>query len=197
MNKGIHNRGYLPHWDFNKSTQAVTFRLADSVPAGVIKQWNRELSSIPDDESREKELHKLISKYEDAGHGEAVLRNPECAGIIQSKLIDGHASRYQLIDWCIMPNHVHVLVRLAEKQSLSEVIRIWKGSSSIEINRLLKRSGPLWQREYYDRLVRDMDHLHSCIAYIRNNAVKAKLCHTPEEWPFSSAGMNWQTERWL
>lgn len=37
MNKGIHTRGYLPHWDFAKSTQAVTFRLADSVPADVIK----------------------------------------------------------------------------------------------------------------------------------------------------------------
>ena len=177
--------------------QAITFRLADSVPAEVIKGWAKELSSISDEESREKELRKLISKYEDAGHGEAVLRNPDCAGIIQAKLIEGHSIRYKLIEWCIMPNHVHVLVKLADKQSLSEVIRIWKGSSSIEINRLLNRSGPLWQLEYYDRLVRDMDHLHICIAYIRNNPVKAKLCHKPEEWTFSSAGMNWQTERWL
>ncbi len=37
MNKGIHTRGYLPHWGFNNSTQAITFRLADSVPAQVIK----------------------------------------------------------------------------------------------------------------------------------------------------------------
>lgn len=99
MNKGIHTRGYLPHWDFAKSTKAITFRLADSVPAEVIKHWNRELSSIQDDESREKELHKLIARYEDAGHGDAVLRNPDCAGIIQAKLIDSHASRYQLIEW--------------------------------------------------------------------------------------------------
>ena len=77
MNKGIHTRGYLPHWDFNSSTLAITFRLADSFPAQVIKTWNKELLSIADDESREKELHKLIAKHEDAGHGEAVLRNPD------------------------------------------------------------------------------------------------------------------------
>jgi REP element-mobilizing transposase RayT len=197
MNKGIHTRGYLPHWDFEKSTQAVTFRLADSVPAEVIKGWMTELRLIPDSITREKELHRLIATYEDAGHGEAVLGNPECANIIQAKLIEGHSSRYKLIDWCIMPNHVHVLIKLAEKQSLHEIVRLWKGGSSVQINRLLKRSGILWQREYYDRFVRDIDHLHNCIAYIRNNPVKAKLCHQPEEWPFSSAGVNWQTERWL
>lgn len=191
MGKGIYTRGFLPHWDFERSTQAITFRLADSVPAEVIREWNIELAVTPKSKTCEKELHRLIARYEDAGHGDAVLKRSDCAIIIQNKLIEGHSSRYSLIDWCIMPNHVHVLIRLMENQSLADIVRSWKGGSAIEINRILNRKGALWQREYYDRYVRDLDHLHDCIAYIRNNQVKAGLCDKPEDWPFSSAGVNW------
>ncbi len=191
MNKGIYTRGFLPHWDFEKSTQAITFRLADSVPAGVIKDWKSQLATMPEASVREKELHRLIARYEDAGHGDAVLKRPDCATIIQDKLVEGHPFRYSLIDWCIMPNHVHILIRLMENQSLADIVQFWKGGSAIEINRLLHQKGTLWQREYYDRYVRDLDHLHDCIAYIRNNPVKAGLCDRPEDWPFSSVGMSW------
>ncbi len=191
MGKGIYTRGFLPHWDFERSTQAITFRLADSVPAEVIREWNIELAVTPESKTREKELHRLIARYEDAGHGDAVLKRSDCAIIIQNKLIESHSSRYSLIDWCIMPNHVHILIRLMENQSLADIVRSWKGGSAIEINRVLNRKGPLWQRDYYDRYVRDLDHLHDCIAYIRNNPVKAGLCGKPEDWPFSSVGVNW------
>ena len=197
MGKGIYTRGFLPHWDLEKSTQAITFRLADSVPAEVIGDWKNQLAATPEAKAREKELHRLIARYEDAGHGDAVFKNPDCAQIIQNKFTEGHGYLYSLIDWCVMPNHVHVLVSLQERQTLAEIVRLWKGGSAIEINRILKRTGPLWQREYYDRYVRDMDHLHDCMAYIRNNPVKAGLCSQPEDWPFSSTGLNWQKERWL
>ena len=78
-----------------------------------------------------------------------------------------------------------------EKQSLAEIVKFWKDGSAIENNRVLHRTGALWQREYYDRYVRDLDHFHDCIAYIRNNPVKAGLCDRPEDWPFSSAGVSW------
>ena len=200
MNKGIHSRGYLPHWDFWKSAQAITFRLADSVPGPVIQAWQTELASIPDDRVRQEQLHRRIARYEDAGHGCSILSQPDCAAILQAKLIAGHPSRYRLIDWCIMPNHVHVLCKLAEASSLGDVIRSWKGACSIEINRLMGRSGHFWMVDYFDRFIRDLDHLHDCRAYIRNNPVKAGLCDKPEDWPFSSAGTGWHpdsTERGL
>ena len=136
MGKGIYTRGFLPHWDYEKSTQAITFRLADSLPVEVIQDWNCELATIPESSVREKELHRRIAKYEDAGSGSAVFTNPHCAVLIQSKLIEGHSSRYSLIDWCIMPNHVHVLIRLMENQSLADIVKFWKGGSAIEINRI-------------------------------------------------------------
>lgn len=191
MNKGIYKRGYLPHWDFKASLQAITFRLADSVPASAIDAWKRELATEPDDSIRQKELHRRIARYEDAGHGCSVLRQPECAATLQDRLITGHPGHYKLIEWCIMPNHVHVLVKLAGDSSLSKIIQSWKGASSCDINRILGQTGPLWQRDYHDRFVRDMDHYHDCRAYIRNNPVKAGLCTKPEDWPFSSAGAGW------
>ena len=194
MNKGIYDRGYLPHWDFAKAVQAITFRLADSVPSAVIQAWRTEIASILDDSARQKELHLRIARYEDAGHGSSILEQSTCATIMQDKLIAGRPSHYRLIDWCIMPNHVHVLCKLVEVVTLAEIIQSWKGASALKINRLLQRSGTLWQREYHDRFIRDLDHFHDCRAYIRNNPVKAGLCDTPEDWPFSSAGTGWHPD---
>jgi len=187
MSKGYHNRGYLPHWDLEKATQAITFRLNDSLPKHVIKEWQKDLLEIEDDELREKELHRLISKFEDKGYGSCVLRDPVCAGIIRDKMksIDGAA--YKLLDWCVMPNHVHVMIRMLDETPLAKIIQSWKGGSAVEINRYLGESGTLWHREYYDRLVRDENHHYKCSGYIRLNPVKAGLCEKPEDWEFSSA----------
>ena len=191
MGKGIYTRGYLPHWDFEGSVQAVTFRLGDSAPGKLIETWRKELEIEVDELAKQKEIHRRISKYEDAGHGESHLKRADCAIIVQGKRIAGHSSSYRLIDWCIMPNHVHALIRLEGEAVLAEIVQAWKGGSAVEINRLLGRSGPLWQRDYYDRFVRDMDHFHDCRIYIRNNPVKAGLCEKPEDWKFSSAGCGW------
>jgi len=194
MNKGIYDRGYLPHWDFKKAVQAITFRLADCVPASVIQAWKTELSTIADDRQRDKELHRRIAKYEDAGHGDAVLANPPIAAILQDKLLDGHHADYQLLEWCVMPNHVHVIIKPSPGAVLSEIVRRWKGSSAREINRVLGRRGRLWQREYYDRLIRGQTHLNAAIDYVHHNPVQAGLCATPADWTHSSAGANWSAD---
>lgn len=194
MNKGIHSRGYLPHWDFEGSVQAVTFRFADSVPAKQIAEWKREFADLPDSKTRERKLHRLISRFEDEGHGSSVLGRSDCAGVMQKTLIKGHPEQYRLIDWCVMPNHVHVLFKLAAGSSLGEIVRRWKGNAALEINRLLDRVGTLWMADYFDRLIRDLEHYHDCRAYIRNNPVKAKLCISPGDWPFSSAGVRWNPD---
>lgn len=194
MNRGIHSRGYLPHWDFAKSIQAITFRLADSVPKNVILKWKQELSSIADDSLREKELHRRIAKYEDAGYGETILADKDCATFVQDKLIANHGISYKLIAWVIMPNHVHVLIRILDGYSLSPIIQQWKGASAVEINRHLNRLGTVWAPDYYDRYIRDENHLYDSIAYICNNPVNAGLCEKPENWPSSSTGVQWSAD---
>ncbi len=200
MHKGIHNRGYLPHWDFAGSVQGITFRLADAVPAKVVDEWyeERQLSlQCADPEVVRKahsDLHGKIAKYEDAGHGSCLLADHEYAGIVQNSLIAGHGTAYKLNDWCVMPNHVHTLVRLLDAASLGAIVKRWKAGSALLINRLLERRGSLWMRDYHDRLIRDVDHLHNAQAYIRNNPVRAGLCGLPEEWEYSSAGCRWDVD---
>jgi urease accessory protein len=198
--KGIHTRGYLPHWDFADSVQAISFRLADSLPNQLVRDWKRELLATinsPDHQiaqNAQAELQKRISRYEDACHGSCLLGKVDHAKVMQDALIKGHGIHYKLIDWCIMPNHVHVLIRLTGDLPLGTIVKQWKGPTAVEINRLEGLSGSLWMAEYYDRLIRDLDHLQNAQAYIRNNPVTAKLCGKPEDWEFSSVGTSWSAE---
>ena len=200
MHNGIHDRGDLPHRDFADSLQAVTFRLAASLPKKVVEEWRKELEvtlaspDIKTSRAAKADLHKRVTRYEDAGHGSRILSKPECAGIVQEALIKSHGSIYKLSDWCVMPNHVHVLFRMMDHTSLGNIVKGWKASSAIQINRLEKQSGSLWMCDYHDRFIRDLDHFHNARTYIRNNPVKAGLCATPEDWPFSSAAINWTAE---
>ena len=198
--KGIHSRGYLPHWDIAGSVQAITFRLADSLPLQLVKEWRKELeerlNSKDASVSRkaEAELHQKISLFEDNGHGACLLSKSEHAEVVQNSLIKGHCADYKLIEWCIMPNHVHVLIGLKGEASLGEILKRWKGGSAVLINRLEGRTGSVWMVDYHDRFIRDPDHLENAKAYIRNNPVKAGLCARPEQWRFSSSGQNWSAE---
>ena len=198
--KGIHSRGYLPHWDFADSVQAITFRLADSLPNDVVREWREELraeiSSLDSQISSkaQAELHQRISRYEDAGHGSCLLSKPEHAKVVQDALIKGHWIDYKLIEWSIMPNRVHVLIRVMGETSLGKIIKHWKAPTAVLINGVENRSGSLWMAGYHDRFVRDQDHLDNAKAYIRNNPVKAGLCKQAEDWVFSSVGVNWSAE---
>ena len=195
--KGHHQRGYLPHRDYGASLQAITFRLADSLPVHVVEKWKDELQEFlqsPNEETRgktQKELTCRIAHYEDAGHGNCHLRKPEVAKIVQDALIKGHDADYQLIAWCIMPNHVHVLIRQNPDSSLGKIVRSWKGSTARLINLHLNREGTFWTKDYFDRAIRDQEHFWTAITYIHQNPVRAKLVKTTSDWPFSSHGQNW------
>ena len=190
--KGWHQRGYLPHCDFADSIHAVTFRLADSLPKDLVQAWKQELEAgSPNMKSNRLELLRRIAKFEDAGYGECILRDPDCASVVQNKLIAGHGVSYKLIEWCVMPNHVHVLIGMLPGNPLGRLVQRWKGGSSVRINRYLGRNGSLWMEDYFDRFIRDQDHFLNARIYIRGNPVKAGLCQKDGDWKFSSAGVGW------
>jgi hypothetical protein len=63
----------------------------------------------------------------------------------------------------------------------------WKSLTAHRINTLLRRTGVLWQREYFDRFIRNERHLLVATRYIVENPVTAGLVGRAEDWPFSSA----------
>src|SRR5205085_5858760 len=98
---------------------------------------------------------------------------------------------YSLIAWCVMPTHVHVLVELRSNERLERVAHSWKSYTAKLANRILRRRGSFWAPEYFDRYMRDDQHLATTLAYIEANPVKAGLCKNPSDWRFSSAWHEW------
>jgi putative transposase len=70
-----------------------------------------------------------------------------------------------------MPNHLHGIICLDERaQSISEIMRGFKTFSARKIHKLFGQKGtPIWQRNYYDRIVRTEDKLENIRNYIINN----------------------------
>jgi REP-associated tyrosine transposase len=142
---------------------------------------------MPADDPRKVELRMRISRYEDAGHGACWLRDDRIAALAESALFHFDGQRYRLIAWCVMPNHVHALIETNEDWPLAGVFHSWKSFTTHKANRILKRTGELWQREYHDRFIRDDRHFAKAVSYIESNPVKAGLVQAPDQWKWSSA----------
>jgi REP element-mobilizing transposase RayT len=200
MLNGYHHRGYLPHLKVEGAVYFVTFRLADSLPEAVV----RRLKEQRDDPLRRATLFRgcgreatypdLLTKYAeevdsvlDESRGAAWLRDPQIATLVANALGRRQGTHYYLPAWCVMPNHVHAVVRPRGCVALEQILQSWKSATAHAANRLLGRSGPFWQRESYDHWIRDEERLAHFIRYTEENPVKARLCDVPSQWPWSSA----------
>ena len=190
--KEWYSRGYLPHRDAPGLLQAVTFRLADSLPQEKLARLEEELSELPET-LRGAERRQRIEQWLDAGMGCCALRHPETASQMRNALRHFDGQRYRLIAWCIMPNHVHILM-----ETFAPIARIVQGWKSVTARWALARneelglgipdSRRLWMRDYWDRYIRNDGHLETVVLYIHQNPVNAGLCKRAEDWPWSSAG---------
>jgi REP element-mobilizing transposase RayT len=178
-----HSRGYLPHYDIPGAIQLLTFRLADSLPQAKLLELADPQLKLTDLQKRNR-----LDAYLDTGWGKCLLGDPRIAGIAQNTLLHFDRARYNLLAWVVMPNHVHALAEFNRGHEVAKVLHSWKSFIAHETNKLLARSGPLFQREYHDRMVRNEDHLVRAIEYIHANPVKARLVESPTDWRFSSAG---------
>jgi REP element-mobilizing transposase RayT len=177
--RGWHERGYVPHYDVPNATQFVTFRLADSLPREV----EARIEAISDDRERRKTFEAEL----DRGHGACFFSRREIAGLVEAALRFFHEQRCELRAWCVMPNHIHVMFRVAEVP-MSEIVGSWKSYTAREANRLLDRVGkPFWRPGYFDTCMRDADQETRTVRYVEQNPTKAKLVLDPKEWLWSSA----------
>jgi REP element-mobilizing transposase RayT len=157
----------MPHWRQDGCTYFVTFRLADSVPAELLRRW-QALQPKP-------EFPEQFHQWLDQGHGDCVLRQPAIAAVVETALLHFHGERYLLDDYVIMPNHVHVLVTPLGAHDLSAILHSWKSFTAKRVNDALGRTGQLWQDESFDHIVRDEPALEQFAAYIQRNPQAASL----------------------
>ncbi len=177
-------RTKLPHWSQENATYFITFRLADSIPPEKIielkdsarlfetrhpKPWDKET-----EEKYYREVSLKLEKWLDLGHGRCVLKEKDVRATIMAKLHDLESESVVLRSVVIMPNHAHLLVTLGEMK-IGDYMNALKGATSRLINSYLKREGALWQRDYFDRIIRDERHYQRCLRYIEANPEKANV----------------------
>jgi len=181
-----HSRGYLVHCDKPTLCQFVTIRLVDSLPREVLGRLKGEIAASSYSMSK-LERYRRIEAYVDAGYGSCLLREPRAAQIVEDTLLFHAGSHYELESWCVMPNHLHMLIEPIGERRLADIVRELKTFSAHAINKALRRTGAVWYRDYFDRYIRTPQHFDAVLHYIENNPVKAGLCLAPEMWPYSSA----------
>ena len=116
-----------------------------------------------------------------------VLRDVTCAV--------RHRHPFEIVAWVAMPNHLHAVWTMPDgdhdfalrwmliKQSFA---RAMHADDHITASRLRRRERGIWQRRYWERLVRDERDLGHCIDYIHFNPVKHGLVDNVADWPHSS-----------
>lgn len=184
--KGWHSRGYLPHFDGGEILQFVTLHLKDALPVSVIDSWKMELAREKD-EIRQRLLFVRCEKYLDGGYGECFLKIEEVAELVKNSLLYLAGRKFKLVSWVIMPNHLHLLIKPLDENSLTSIMHSFKSFTSQKANKLLNRKGKFWQEDYFDRFIRNYEHFEKTYNYIENNPVKARLCEKPSDWKYSSA----------
>lgn len=178
-------RRHLPHWTQDGATYFVTFRLKDSVPAEVLKQWQQEktellrkITSPENKESIEEASALAHSRFEeriDEGYGSCILKDAAVADEMERCLRHFDGQRYTLGSYVIMPNHVHALVRPLAEHTLSETLQGWKSVSAHNIKKLKGSAELVWLDESFDHIVRDEQHLEQFSEYITQNPIRAHL----------------------
>jgi putative transposase len=205
----------LPHWNPAGQVFFITFRLANSLPAPVIQALSDE---------QEQEKHIILSKFSGAQQHQELynlrkryfgqfdswldrcitesprwLAQESIARIVSEQIHIQNGIRYRLIAFCIMSNHVHLLIDTADYHTavspphngptatypLADTLKLLKGRTARYCNQALERSGTFWHHESYDHVVRDEKEYEHTVAYILNNPVKAGLVENWEDWPFT------------
>ena len=193
---------HLPHIQPPGATFFLTFRLHGSLPQQAIdrldEQHEQRLRLIRHAEEGvalkqaiyeedKRRFGRFDALLDAAEAGPDWLKIPAVASLVHKAFANGSGQAYDLIAYCIMPNHVHAVLTpmqtaSGDYYSLSRLLHGIKGYSARRANRLLEREGSFWQHESYDHFVRDDAELRRIVAYVVQNPVKAGLVDQWQAW---------------
>ncbi|MDJ0364307.1 transposase [Hymenobacter sp. H14-R3] len=197
-----HYQRRLPHVLPPGAVIFFTFRLAGSLPVAMIQQLaesrNIELQKAANEPvEHQLEIIAKIKKLQfarfdtllgQANYGPTWVSNPGIARLVTEEILALAELRVVVLAYCLMPNHVHLVVQLPDEAdfSASRMMQRLKGRTALAANKLLHCQGQqFWQHESYDHVVRHGKEEERVIAYVLNNPVKAGLVSDWTEWPYS------------
>ncbi len=92
----------------------------------------------------------------------------------------------KIIAYCIMNNHTHLLIKTSDVKELSKYMQRLNTKYAKYYNNKYKRVGYVFKDRYKAEGIYNISHLNNCIKYIYNNPVKAGICKTAKEYPYSN-----------
>lgn len=213
----------LPHFQSGGYAFFIKFRLTGTLPLLVVEKLKKlkedklkEIAAYDNQQEKIKEYNNFKRKYfliydeylDKAAHGHKWLQQKNVAAIVKGSLHSFDEKDYYLIAYCIMSNHVHLVIWLNVERDLSRslnsdtsnnlsdsnfalqypvayILKKIKGSTARECNKLLNRSGKFWQHESYDHAIRNNESLKRVVKYVLNNPVKAGLVENWEDYEWN------------
>jgi len=94
---------------------------------------------------------------------------------------------FKLHNFCIMPNHIHLLIRPIKGTNLSRIIQWIKTHSARRWNSIHGSKDHMWGERFFSRPVKDLRDYFLVHDYIAQNPVKAGLVYSAQEWKASGA----------
>ncbi|MGC4100071.1 transposase [Ferruginibacter sp.] len=154
----------------------------------AIKRQRLEKAITKEEKYKEQKRHfGLMDTYLDKNFNKPYwLRDNDIAAIVSASLHFGDGKLYKLWSYCIMPNHVHlVITTLKDAPPLYTIMQRHKRHTAVECNKVLRRIGKFWTHESYDHIVRKEGEFKRIIFYTINNPVKAGLIKNWKEWKWT------------
>lgn len=116
-------------------------------------------------------------------------------GLVLAHCLHEHEIKLQVHGVVVMPDHVHMIFsplqdRQGNPYGLAEIMSGIKGTSAHSINKALNRRGRVWQREFFDHVLRSDENIHSKVQYICENPVRKGLVQEIDDYP-------WLWREWL
>ena len=128
----------------------------------------------------------FITTKTDGGRG--LLQSERAANLFLNTILSYRdAGKFQVHEFVIMPNHVHLLITPGENVTIERAIQFIKGGFSFRARKELGIVTEIWQRGYIDHRVRDPADYAQHREYIRANPIRARLAAKPEEFRYGSA----------
>jgi putative transposase len=116
---------------------------------------------------------------------EKLFLNYEVARVMAatlSQVLKNNAS--EILAWVIMPDHMHLVLRLGGEETLSKTMNRINSCCAIAINKVLCRNSRVWQGAYHDHALRDQEQLYSAIRYVLSNPIRAGIVEKLGDYPY-------------
>jgi putative transposase len=94
--------------------------------------------------------------------------------------------QFKLYCFCLMPNHVHLIIEVKEPETLNKIMRSLNLSYTLYFNFKHNKIGHLWQDRYKSRIIEKDTYLLHCINYVEANPVRASLVEDLTDYPWNS-----------